>query len=62
MNAEVEQNEGGRPVDDRLDVLLAKLSSLSTQVDEVTESLTRADAEVVRRAFKAKEGGAGGQA
>lgn len=42
-------------VDSKIDDLLAKLTTLGGQVNQVAEVLARADAAAVRRAFQAKE-------
>jgi len=42
-------------VDSKIDALLAKMSALGNQVNQVAEVLARADAAAVRRAFRAKQ-------
>lgn len=45
-------------VDAKVDILLEKLNYLSAQVDKVSETLAKADAAAVRRAFQVKPTGA----
>ncbi len=62
MMSESEKDTGQR-VDERIDSVLARLKTLSEQVDSVAEVLTRKDAETVRRKFHVgEEGGSSGGA